>query len=47
MEGLKKELFQLMSGMKRVVAANKRESSDSLDEGKRATSFEVCKRLGE
>ena len=39
--GFKKELSQFMSGMKRVVAANKRESGASLNEGKRATSFEV------
>ena len=34
-----------MSGMKIVVAVNKRESVASLDEGKKSTSFEVYKRL--
>ena len=43
----KKEPSQLMSGMKRVLAANKRESGASLDEGKKAMSFEVYKRLFE
>ena len=36
-----------MSGMKRVVAANRREPGASLDEGNRAMSFEVYKRLCE
>ena len=45
--GLKKELHQFMSGMKIFVAANKREYGASLDEGKRAMSFEVFKRLCE
>ena len=46
-EGLKKELSQFMLGMKKVVADNKRESGASLDEGNRATSFEVYTRLCE
>ena len=45
--GFKKELSQFKLGMKRVVAANKRESGASLDEGKREMSFEVYKRLCE
>ena len=45
--GFKKELSQSMSGMKIVVAANKRESGASLDEGKKAMNFEVYKRLCE
>ena len=36
-----------MSGMKRVVAANNRESVDSIDEGKKEMGFEVYKRLRE
>ena len=36
-----------MSGMKIFVAANKRESGASLDEGKKAMHFEVYKRLCE
>ena len=36
-----------MSGMKRFVAANKRESGASLDEGKNAMSFEMYKILCE
>ena len=39
--GFEKELSQFMSGMKKIVAANKIESGDSLDEGKREISFEV------
>ena len=38
---LKKELYQFMSGMKRVVAAKSRESGDSIDEGKKEMGFEV------
>ena len=45
MERFKK--LQIVSGMKRVVAANKRQSGASLDEGKKAMSFEVLKRLCE
>ena len=45
--GFKKELSQSMSGIKIVVAANKRESGASLDKGKRAMRFEVYKRLCE
>ena len=44
---LKKELYQFMSGIKRVVASNKRESGASLDEWKKAMSLEACKRLCE
>ena len=36
-----------MPGMKRVVVANKRESSASIGEGKKTMSFEVYKRLCE
>ena len=36
-----------MSGMKRVVVANKRQTSDIIDEGNKAMSFEVYKRLYE
>ena len=36
-----------MLGMKRVVADHKRESGASLDEGGKAMSFEVYKRLCE
>ena len=43
----KKEISKFMSGMKRVVAANKRESGASIDEGKRAMIFEAYKRLCE
>ena len=43
----KKELSQFMVGMKRFVASNKRESVASLDEGKKAISFEVYKILCE
>ena len=42
-----KKPSQFMSGMKRVVAANKRKSGASLDEGKKAMSSEVYKRLCE
>ena len=42
--GFKIELYQLMLGMKRVVAANKREYGASLDEGKREIVFGVYKR---
>ena len=45
--GFKKETSQFMLVMKKVVAANKRESGASLDEGNRATSFEVYTRLCE
>ena len=41
----KKELFQFMSRIKRVVASNKRQSGASLDEGKNSMSFEVYKIL--
>ena len=43
----KKELSQFLSGMKIGVAYNKRESVASLDEGKKAMSFEVYKILCE
>ena len=36
-----------MSGMKKVVADNKRESGASLDKGNRAMSYEVYTRLCE
>ena len=45
--GFEKEISQFMLEMKRVVAANKRESSASIDEGKRAMGFEVYTRLCE
>ena len=41
----KKELFQFMSGMKGVLAANERQSGTSLDEENKAMSFEVYKIL--
>ena len=37
----KKELSQLMSGMKRVISSNKRKSVINIDEGKKAMSFGV------
>ena len=40
---LKKELSQFMLGIKIVVAANKRESGASLDEGKKAIFLGVQK----
>ena len=43
--GFKKELSKFMSVIKIVVADNKRESGTILDEGKRAMSFELYKRL--
>ena len=46
-EGFKKDPDQSMLGTKIVVAANKREPGASLDEGKRAMTFEVYKRLCE
>ena len=45
--GFKKDLSQFMSGMKRHVAAKKRESGVSLDEGKRAMSFEIYRKMCE
>ena len=39
--GFKKGLSKFISGLKRVVAANKRESGASIDEGKRAMGFDV------
>ena len=39
--GFKKLISQLMLGIKRVVADNRRYSGASLDEGKREMSFEV------
>ena len=44
---LKKELSQFMSLIKRVVAANRGESGASINEGKKAMSFDVYKRLCE
>ena len=43
----KKELPQFIPVMKRVVVSTNRESGASLDEGKKAMSFEVYKRLCE
>ena len=45
--GFKKEPSQFMSGMKKYVAVNKRESGASLNEGKREMGFEVYKILCE
>ena len=36
-----KELYQFMSGMEIVVAANKRDSGASLNEGKKEMIFKV------
>ena len=44
-EGFKKELSQFMSGMKRVIASNKRQDGISIEEGKKAMSFDVYKTL--
>ena len=40
-EEFKKELSKFISGMKIVVADNKKESSASIDEGKKTMSFEL------
>ena len=45
--GFKKELYKFIPGMKIFVADNKSKYSASLDEGKRAMSFEVYKILCE
>ena len=37
----KKELYQFMSKMKRVIASNKRQDGIILKEGKKAMSFDV------
>ena len=44
-QGFKKKLYQFMSGMKRVIASNKRQDRISLNEGKKAMSFDVYKTL--
>ena len=41
----KKELYQFMSGMKRLISSNKRQDGISLEEGKKAMSFDVYKTL--
>ena len=41
----KKELSQFMSGMKRVIASNKRQYGISIEEVDKATSFDVYKSL--
>ena len=41
----KKELSQFMSGMKRLIASNKRQDGISIEEGKKAMSFDVYKTL--
>ena len=44
-EEFRKDLSQFMSGMKRHVAAQKRDSGVNLDEGKKAMSFDVYRRM--
>ena len=44
-QGFKKELYQFMSGMKRVIASNKRQDRISLEEVKKAIIFYVYKTL--
>ena len=46
-EEYEKDLSQLMSGLKRTVAAEKGVSGRDLDEGKKGMSFEVYKRMCE
>ena len=46
-EDFRKDISQFMSAMKRVLAANKRETGATLEEGKRAMSFDVYKRFCE
>ena len=41
------ELSQFMSGMKRIVASQKSESEEILDEGKKSMIYEVYKELCE
>ena len=41
----KKELSQFMSGMKRVIASNKRQDRISLEKGKKAMIFDALKTL--
>ena len=40
-QGSKKELYQLMSGMKRVIDSNKRQDGISLEEGNKAMVSDV------
>ena len=44
-QGFKKELYQFMSGMKRVIDSNNRQYGISLEEGNKAVSFDVYKTL--
>ena len=41
----KKEISQFMSGTKRLIASNKRQDGISLEEGKKAMSFDIYKTL--
>ena len=41
----KKELSQFMSGMKRVIASNKRQDGISIEEGKKAMILYIYKTL--
>ena len=44
-EKMKEEISQFMGGMKQVVASAKAASGESLDEGKKAMTFDVYKKL--
>ena len=44
-QGFKKEISQFMSGMKILIASNKRQDGISLEEGNKAMSFDVYKTL--
>ena len=44
-QGFNKEVYQFISGMKRAVASNKRQDGISIEEGKKATIFDVYKIL--
>ena len=44
-QGFKKELYQFMSGMNRVIDSSKRQYGISIEEGKKAISFYVYKTL--
>ena len=44
-QGFKRELYQLISGMKRAVVSNNRQDGISIEEGKKATIFDVYKIL--
>ena len=44
-QGFKKELYQFMSGTKRVIASNNRQDGIILEEGNKAVNFDVYKTL--